>query len=126
MICFSVLFHSLTLPFPGGYIGHSMDVSYAAQNGGLISFLGMSRSDSQPELLSYSMAITRSLAVTLHNCSHSLPLIHSAIPVFHKLISPHHCIQLHCTCTSKHIISRCWRHCANFISSMASSCSSHF
>lgn len=65
-----------------------MDISYAVQNAGFILFLSMSRSARQPELLSYSVAITRPLTVTLHNCSHSLPLIHSASPVFHKLIPP--------------------------------------
>lgn len=72
MTCFSVLFSSLTLPFPGAYFGHSVGVSYAPQNGVLISFGGIWSSGRQPGPLSVSVAVTRSLTVTLHNFTRSL------------------------------------------------------
>lgn len=56
MTFFGVLFSSLTIPFPGGYLGHSMGVSDAPQNGALLSLGGISSSESQPGPVSVGLS----------------------------------------------------------------------
>lgn len=118
MTCFSVLFSSLTLPFPGAYLGHSVGVSYAPQNGVLISFGGIWSSERQPGPLSVSVAVTRSLTVTLHNFTQSL---------IHHSVTDLLLTSLRDSSVTPHMLSllTLLRHRANVFSLQGTSCQYH-